>query len=146
MNVASGHDSRVACSRLRVPFALTVKSVCGSSAAQSCEGCAPVVGRGGAGRREVEERLPLLERPPGEQWHYLPPAGDRGARPAAPPKVLEADPLELDTAPAGALDDLEGGRPGRLHREEVPDGQWPAGGVPRQPQQRPHDSRVLRRG
>ena len=30
MNVASGACSRAACSRLSVPFALTVKSVCGS--------------------------------------------------------------------------------------------------------------------
>jgi hypothetical protein len=40
--VASGAWSRAAWSRLSVPFALTVKSVCGSEAAQSCEGCAAV--------------------------------------------------------------------------------------------------------
>ena len=42
MKVASGAWSRVACSRFSVPLALTVKSVCGSRAAQSCEGCAAV--------------------------------------------------------------------------------------------------------
>ncbi len=42
MNVASGACRRVASSRLSVPFALTPKSVCGSGAAQSCEGCAAV--------------------------------------------------------------------------------------------------------
>ena len=42
MNVASGAWRRVASSRFDVPFALTVKSVCGSDAAQSCEGCAAV--------------------------------------------------------------------------------------------------------
>src|SRR6185436_7821061 len=41
-NVASGACSRAACSRLSVPFALTLKSVCGSVAAQSCDGCAAV--------------------------------------------------------------------------------------------------------
>ena len=41
-NVASGLCRLVASSRLSVPFALTVKSVCGSDAAQSCEGCAAV--------------------------------------------------------------------------------------------------------
>src|SRR5439155_1159956 len=33
---------RAAFTRLRVPLALTVKSVCGSRAAQSCDGCAAV--------------------------------------------------------------------------------------------------------
>ena len=38
MNVAAGACRRVASSRLSVPLALTVKSACGSEAAQSCEG------------------------------------------------------------------------------------------------------------
>ena len=42
MKVASGAWVRAACSRFRVPVALTEKSVCGSLAAQSCEGCAAV--------------------------------------------------------------------------------------------------------
>ena len=42
MNVAVGACSRVASSRLSVPLALTAKSVCGSDAAQSCDGCAAV--------------------------------------------------------------------------------------------------------
>ena len=42
MNVASGACRRVASSRLSVPLALTPKSVCGSDAAQSCDGCAAV--------------------------------------------------------------------------------------------------------
>jgi hypothetical protein len=39
---ASGQCARAASSRLRVPLALTPKSVCGSLAAQSCEGWAAV--------------------------------------------------------------------------------------------------------
>ena len=39
---SSGQKRRVASSRLSVPLALTVKSVIGSRAAQSCEGCAAV--------------------------------------------------------------------------------------------------------
>ncbi len=42
MNGASGQLARAASSRLRVPLALTPKSVCGSLAAQSCEGWAAV--------------------------------------------------------------------------------------------------------
>ncbi len=42
MNVASGACSRAASSRFSVPSALTPKSVCGSRAAQSCDGCAAV--------------------------------------------------------------------------------------------------------
>jgi hypothetical protein len=40
MNGASGQWSRAACRRLSVPTALIEKSVCGSRAAQSCEGWA----------------------------------------------------------------------------------------------------------
>src|SRR5437763_3849771 len=40
MNGASGENFRAASSRFSVPLALTVKSVCGSRAAQSCDGCA----------------------------------------------------------------------------------------------------------
>ena len=50
MNVASGCTLRVASSRFIVPLALTPKSVCGSDAAQSCDGCAAVW----IDRREVE--------------------------------------------------------------------------------------------
>src|SRR6202012_4106892 len=42
MNVASGAWCRAASRRLSVPFALTPKSVCGSDAAQSWDGCAAV--------------------------------------------------------------------------------------------------------
>ena len=42
MKGASGQCARVASSRLSVPLALTPKSVCGSLAAQSWEGCAAV--------------------------------------------------------------------------------------------------------
>ena len=42
MNGESGQCARAASSRLRVPLALTPKSVCGSRAAQSCDGCAAV--------------------------------------------------------------------------------------------------------
>jgi len=42
MKVAEGAWCRVASSRLSVPLALTVKSVCGSDAAQSCDGWAAV--------------------------------------------------------------------------------------------------------
>jgi hypothetical protein len=42
MNVASDARSRVASSRLSVPTALMSKSVNGSLAAQSCDGCAAV--------------------------------------------------------------------------------------------------------
>ena len=42
MNGASGQCARAASSRFRVPLALTPKSVCGSRAAQSCEGWAAV--------------------------------------------------------------------------------------------------------
>ena len=42
MKTASGQCCRVASSRFRVPTALTPKSVCGSRAAQSCDGCAAV--------------------------------------------------------------------------------------------------------
>ena len=42
MNGASLACARAASSRLSVPLALTPKSVCGSFAAQSCEGCAAV--------------------------------------------------------------------------------------------------------
>ena len=42
MNGESGQCARAASSRLRVPLALTPKSVCGSRAAQSCEGWAAV--------------------------------------------------------------------------------------------------------
>ena len=41
-NRASGQDFRAASSSVSVPLALTVKSVCGSFAAQSCEGWAAV--------------------------------------------------------------------------------------------------------
>ena len=40
MNVADGANLRVASSTHSVPLAFTVKSICGSLAAQSCEGCA----------------------------------------------------------------------------------------------------------
>jgi hypothetical protein len=40
MNTASLAKRRVASSRTRVPCAFTVKSVCGSLAAQSCDGWA----------------------------------------------------------------------------------------------------------
>ena len=40
MNTAPGQCLRVASSTASVPFAFTVKSVCGSLAAQSCDGCA----------------------------------------------------------------------------------------------------------
>ena len=39
MNGASGQNFRAASSRFSVPLAFTVKSVCGSRAAQSCDGC-----------------------------------------------------------------------------------------------------------
>ena len=42
MNGASVACLRAASSRFSVPLALTPKSVCGSFAAQSCEGCAAV--------------------------------------------------------------------------------------------------------
>ena len=42
MKVASGQCLRVASSSTRVPFAFTLKSVKGSRAAQSCDGCAAV--------------------------------------------------------------------------------------------------------
>ncbi len=40
MNTAAGQCLRTASSTTSVPFAFTVKSVCGSLAAQSCDGCA----------------------------------------------------------------------------------------------------------
>ena len=42
MNVASGANCRVASSKFSVPWAFTEKSVFGSRAAQSCDGCAAV--------------------------------------------------------------------------------------------------------
>ena len=42
MKQALGENLRVASSRINVPLALTLKSVCGSFAAQSCEGWAAV--------------------------------------------------------------------------------------------------------
>ena len=55
MKVAVGAWRRVASSRLRVPFALTPKSVCGSDAAQSCDGCAGGVDHKLDRRRAVGE-------------------------------------------------------------------------------------------
>ena len=54
--VASGACRRVASSRLSVPLALTAKSVCGSRAAQSCDGCAAVWTTSSSSRRSRRRR------------------------------------------------------------------------------------------
>src|SRR4051794_33790184 len=91
-------------------------------------GGAAVVAGGVEHAGEVDERLPLVERARAEEAREPRAAADRGAELVALTQVREADPLELDATPPGALHRPEHGRPRRLHREQVPDRRGPAAG------------------
>ena len=129
-NVASGRCRRVASSRLSVPLALTVKSVCGSVAAQSCDGCAavwttssmsPGVLGEERGRRRSASRMSSSTRAERRGNVALQPLGHAARVDAAGPKkrgahvVLEPD--HVEAAPDEVRDRLRADQAARARDE-----------------------------